>query len=386
MATIKQYSKKDGTKRWMFKTYLGINSVTGKQDTAMRRNFATRREAKAAMERVKVQYQNGELACQQQSNGDLFQEVFDLWKENYEYTVKESTFVKTVEQFKVHVLPEFGHKSMSSITVADVQKFINRKAKTYVKFRDLKIDIARIFEYAITLGIVDSNPAEKISIPRKVEKIDKVERKNYYSRDELKEFLKLCYEQQPFHIFMFFQLLSASGCRRGEILALEWCNVDFENQCIHIKQNLARGKDRRLYLDYPKTRHSKRTISLDLETMKYLDQWRSLQRQEMLKLGFNTLSNKNQLVFANQNNSFIQLSKPRTWMLQNIKKNNLREITVHGFRHTHATLLLEAGVAPKVISERLGHASIQITLDLYSHVTEKMETEVPNVFAKVMRD
>ncbi|WP_263853596.1 tyrosine-type recombinase/integrase [Lapidilactobacillus bayanensis] len=71
-------------------------------------------------------------------------------------------------------------------------------------------------------------------------------------------------------------------------------------------------------------------------------------------------------------------------MLQNICKNDLYEITIHGFRHTHATLLLEAGVAPKVISERLGHASIQITLNLYAHVTEKMETAVPNIFATVM--
>ncbi|WP_231556756.1 tyrosine-type recombinase/integrase [Tetragenococcus muriaticus] len=84
------------------------------------------------------------------------------------------------------------------------------------------------------------------------------------------------------------------------------------------------------------------------------------------------------------NNEFIQLSKPRTWMLQNVRKNNLREITIHGFRHTHATLLLESGLQPKTVSERLGHTSTQITNDLYGHVTKRMEKEVPKVFASIM--
>ena len=103
----------------------------------------------------------------------------------------------------------------------------------------------------------------------------------------------------------------------------------------------------------------------------------------MFQLGYNTM-NDEQLVFSNIENSFLQVSKPRKWMLQTIQKNNLKEISIHGFRHTHATLLLEAGVSPKVISERLGHSSIQITLDLYSHVTEEMEREVPDIFANAV--
>src|SRR5699024_2437310 len=114
-----------------------------------------------------------------------------------------------------------------------------------------------------------------------------------------------------------------------------------------------------------------------------LKQWHTKQRQYLLQFRHNTLSPK-QLVFSTIENSVIQLSKPRTWMLRKVNKNKLREITIHGFRHTHATLLLEAGVEPKTISERLGHSTIQITLGLYSHVTKKMEKESSNVFAKIM--
>lgn len=384
MATIKQYTKKDGTKCWEFKTYLGINPDTGKQDTAMQRGFPSRREAKVAMERIITQYRNGEWNHAAKSKTETFQSVYDMWQVNYELTVKESTFVKTTEQFRVHVLPVFGKKPLDKITVAEIQHFINAKMQTYKKYRELVYDISRIFKYAINLNIVTMNPTTRITVPKVQEDVTKVVKDNYYTREELSTFLATCKAQQPLHVYTFFQLLSASGCRMGEILGLEWQNVDFDEQCIHITQTLARGKERRLYLGPPKTKNSKRTVSLDPDTMTVLHQWQDLQRVEMLKLGFNVATNSHQLVFANQNNSFVQLSKPRTWMRQNMKKNDLREITVHGFRHTHATLLLEAGVEPKVISERLGHRSIQITLDLYSHVTKKMETSVPGIFAAVL--
>lgn len=383
MAKFKQYTKKDGTKWWMFMAYLGLDPTTGKQVNTTKRNFATKREATASYDRLKVQFQSGELFEAKDSKATKFRAVFDMWKENYEYTVKESTFVKTVQQYEVHILSVFGDKYIDKITVAELQKFANKKVKTYKKYRDLINDISRIYEYAIKMELIKDNPIKRITIPRRKEDVGIEKRRNYYTKEELQQFLTLCQEQQPHYVFTFFQLLSASGCRQGELLGLEWRNVDFENKCIHIVQTLARGKNDRLYMEQPKTKHSKRTVSLDDYTLSILKQWQSGQKERLVKLGHKS-KREHQLVFANEENECYQLSKPRAWMLQNIRKNDLYEITIHGFRHTHATLLLEAGVAPKVISERLGHASIQITLNLYAHVTEKMETAVPNIFATVM--
>lgn len=385
MATIKQYELKNGNKRWMFQIYLGLDPLTGKQKNAMQRGFPTKREAKAAMDRVQAQYNSGEKPTAE-TTGETFEDVYEMWKVNYELTVKESTFVKTTEQFRLHVIPTFGKILISQITVLQIQKFINSKVNVYKKYKDLIMDLSRIFEYAINLDLITNNPTKRITMPKPKPEIDEEKRQNYYTKEELNHFLQTCREQQPFRFFTFFQLLAASGCREGEVLGLEWRNIDFENRCIHIVQGVARGKDRRLYLEVPKTKHSKRVVSLDPTTMAILSEWRTRQKVDLLKLGFNVTANERQLVFANENNSLVQLSKPRTWMLQNMKKNNLREITIHGFRHTHATLLLEAGVEPKVISERLGHASIKITLDLYSHVTKRMETAVPGVFESVMEE
>lgn len=104
--------------------------------------------------------------------------------------------------------------------------------------------------------------------------------------------------------------------------------------------------------------------------MNILKKWRLEQRKWLLTLGINTLS-KNQLVFSNQKNEYLQLSKPRKWLEVIIKQNNLKRITIHGLRHTHASLLLEAGANIKDVQERLGHSSIQITMDLYIHITDK---------------
>ena len=381
MATFKQYTKKDGTKLWMFKTYLGTDA-NGKQITTTRRNFNTKKEAQLALSRLKVQFEKGEYNKPKEDRY-TFNQVFEIWKNNYELTVKESTFVKVMSQYEFHILPIFGSKYIDSISVIDIQNYANDKVNEFVNYRNLITNISRIFDYAVNIGLIDANPTKRISIPKRKISVGDNKKQNYYTKIELKQFLDLSRKQQPYYIYAFFQLLAYSGCRKGEILGLQWRSVSFKDNHINIIQTLASGKDNRLYLEQPKTKHSKRIVSLDKQTMEVLKHWKKEQRKMMFQLGYNTM-NDEQLVFSNIENSFLQVSKPRKWMLQTIHKNNLKEISIHGFRHTHATLLLEAGVSPKVISERLGHSSIQITLDLYSHVTEEMEREVPDIFANAV--
>ena len=381
MATFKQYTKKDDTKLWMFKTYLGTDA-NGKQITTTRRNFNTKKEAQLALSRLKVQFEKGEYNKPKEDRY-TFNQVFEIWKNNYELTVKESTFVKVMSQYEFHILPIFGSKYIDSISVIDIQNYANDKVNEFVNYRNLITNISRIFDYAVNIGLIDANPTKRISIPKRKISVGDNKNQNYYTKTELKRFLDLSRKQQPYYIYAFFQLLAYSGCRKGEILGLQWRSVSFKDNHINIIQTLASGKDNRLYLEQPKTKHSKRIVSLDKQTMEVLKHWKKEQRKMMFQLGYNTM-NDEQLVFSNIENSFLQVSKPIKWMLQTIHKNNLKEISIHGFRHTHATLLLEAGVSPKVISERLGHSSIQITLDLYSHVTEEMEREVPDIFANAV--
>src|SRR5699024_3491814 len=163
MATFKQYEKKDGTKAWQFRTYLGKNKFTGKDILTTRQGFKTKKEAQLALNRLLMEYESGEYN-RPKNDSKTFQEVFDLWKVNYELTVKESTYVKAISQYKVHTLPVFGSCMIDEITSVDIQKFANANVNKFVKYRDFITDISRIFEFAIQMGIVKDNPTKRITI------------------------------------------------------------------------------------------------------------------------------------------------------------------------------------------------------------------------------
>ena len=113
---------------------------------------------------------------------------------------------------------------------------------------------------------------------------------------------------------------------------------------------------------------------MDDKTLGILKKWKAEQKRIMLLLGHN-VSQPKQLIFSNWENTFIEFSQPRKWKNTVAKEANLPCITIHGFRHTHATMLLEARATTKDVQMRLGHARIQITMDLYIHITDKRTRE-----------
>jgi integrase len=137
----------------------------------------------------------------------------------------------------------------------------------------------------------------------------------------------------------------------------------------------------RLLIQTPKTATSKRTIVLDAITLSMLSTWRKRQAMDFLKLGYNTM-NEDQLIFPNTKNELMIPTKPDQKLDRMIKKNGLNRITVHGFRHTHCSLLFEAGASIKEVQDRLGHADIQTTMNIYAHVTEKAKEKTAEKFAK----
>lgn len=137
-------------------------------------------------------------------------------------------------------------------------------------------------------------------------------------------------------------------------------------------------------INTPKTKHSHRTISLDAKTITLLKEWKKEQQVKSLILGFNTLNN-DQLIFPNNRNEIHDPTITSQWLRCVYKNNNtLTKIGAHGFRHTHASLLFEAGIPLKEVQVRLGHADIQTTANIYTHVTEKKKEQTGNKFANFM--
>ncbi len=123
---------------------------------------------------------------------------------------------------------------------------------------------------------------------------------------------------------------------------------------------------------------------MDNQTLEILKTWKKNQKQDYLVLGYNTLQ-KDQLVFSNEKNEFLQPTKTRKWILQAQKKYHLKQITTHGLRHTHCSLLFEAGASIKEVQDRLGHSDIKTTMNIYTHVTQKAKEEAIQKFESYLQ-
>lgn len=382
MATITQYTKKDGSKAWLFQVYLGVNELTGKDMRTTKRGFSTRKEAKFELSKLLLDVKKNGFGQQKKT---LYSDFYKLWFAQYKNTVRESTWVKTEELFRLHILPQFEGMYIDKINVLLCQKIINNWFKlTVARCPRLKSYSSNVFEYAISLGIISSNPMASVKIPKKKGTIEKETIPNFYEREELITFLNHVRDDQDTHVYVFFRLLAFSGFRKGEALALTWDDINFNDNTISITKTLTAGVNNRPFINSPKTKKSIRTISMDPQTMAILKKWRASQKIILLQFGHNTIS-KNQLVFSTHRyNSYYTPGTPRKWMLETVKEYGLKQITIHGFRHTHCSLLFEAGASIKEVQERLGHSDIKTTMNVYAHVSKKNKEETALKFAQFM--
>ena len=381
MAKFEQYEKKNGTKAWLFQTYLGVDEVTGKEVRTTRRGFSSLKEAK--VEERKVQHDFLTNGFQKKST-TTFKEAYEMWFIQYKNTVKESTWAKTGEMFVNHILPAYGDLRIEKIDVKYCQKIINQWFDhTKTKYKRMHNYVSSVFEYAISLGIVSDNPTKKVTVPKVMEEVKEETEFNYYTKEELIEFLDLIKKSNNLKAYTVFHLLAFSGLRQGELLALTWSDINFELKTLTVSKTLTRGENSRLIVLPPKTKKSARTMALDDGTLSILKTWRKVQRTEALTVGFNTMS-KDQLIFTNIDNGFLSPAKPRKWLVAIQEQYNLKKITVHGFRHTHCSLLFEAGAAIPEVQERLGHTDVKTTLNIYTHVTKKTKKETALKFAKYL--
>ena len=382
--SIESYQLKSGEKRYRFQMYLGVDPLTGKEQRTTRRGFKTKKEAELAIARIKLEISKGTFRKQ---HVETYQELYDLWVVQYEKSVEESTFVKTTALFKNHILPSMGNYKIEKITIDICQKHVNEWAGKLKRFRMLKSYAAKILDFAIKRGFIQTNPFPHVESPvtakQKSMIVDEEEApENFYTREQLVEFLSCLEAENNYKVYAFFRLLAFSGMRKGEALALTWNDLDFTTNELRINKALSRGKDNQLYVKSTKTGVA-RTIKMDDKTMSILKEWKKRQKQDYLILGFNTMQPK-QLVFSNEVNEFVQPTKTRKWIIQIQKKYKLGTITTHGLRHTHCSLLFEAGANVKEVQDRLGHSDVKTTLDIYTHVTKKAKEETILKFASYL--
>ncbi|MBF4501196.1 site-specific integrase [Savagea sp. SN6] len=376
---IKKYTLKNGEIRYKFQVYLGTNELTGKQERTTRRGFKSKKQAELELARIKLQVANKEF---RQRKIETFNDVYNLWIIQYEKTVEESTFVKTEGIFKNHILPSLGAYKIDKITIEVCQEALNEWSNKLKRYAMVKSYASKVFDFAVKRDYISRNPFQYVELPRKKHDLisNKVSEKNFYTKEQLLEFLYLLEKENNRMAYVFFRLLAFTGMRKGEAFSLTWGDVNFKKNELHINKALSRGKDNKLYVKSTKT-NDVRNIIIDSATIDILKEWKKYQQDNF---DYINTHHESQLIFSNSNNQFIQPSMTRKWIRQVQLKYDLKQITTHGLRHTHCSLLFEAGASLKEVQDRLGHSDIQTTMNIYTHVTEKAQEEAINKFSNYL--
>lgn len=256
---------KNGKKNYFFKIYLGINPLDGQPKTTTRRNFKTQKEAERAYTKMKYEVQNGNYFKQR---AETYQEVYDLWIQQYERSVQESTFVKTSGIFRNHILPSIGKYRITQMNFNVCQKHVNEWADKLKGANKVKSYASLVMDHAIKIGYIQTNPFALVEITKrpKVFKdgfdVEDEKLENFYNKEQLIELLECIKDEYNTKVYTLFHLLAYSGMRKSEALALTWKDIDFKSNEIRIIKAIGRGKDSKLYLKPTKTEQD-RTIKMD---------------------------------------------------------------------------------------------------------------------------
>lgn len=276
--------------------------------------------------------------------------------------VRNSTIHNYLKNINTWILPQLGDLEVDNITRKNLQSFITEFASTHKQNTVINITkpISGSLKWAEENGYIDSSPWKNIKIPK-----DFSEKEiEVFTKDEISLLLEAKHYQQIKKDMII--LGYRTGMRIGEILTLRWEDINFNDRFLTVKRTLSGYENNTPEITEPKTRKSRRRIDLDEITLKMLND------RKGVKEGY-VFCKKDGSVYSRQ-----AINLPRM-----CKSVGIEPRSFHALRHTHATVLLAAGVNPKIVQERLGHAKITTTLDTYSHLIPGMQHVAVDVFNRM---
>jgi integrase len=384
LAYLRQYETSDG-KRWLFKTIAGIDPATGKRKHVTRQGFKTKAEAERILMEMKLSLANGTYL---KPENFTFGYVYEEWFAHHSKTLKITSQRFTICKFKKHILPMFGSFKIKDIKRAYCQKKIDELALIMKSVNDIKIQINLVFKYALKVEYIAKNPMEYVTVPKQqhefIKNDDESIERNYWRKDEVKQFLSITLNELSLSDYVLFHLMIHTGARKGEILALSWNDIDFKSKSVKFTKTLIFDNNKHI-LQTSKTKASKRVISLDDRTISLLNKLRISQKAEYMARR-KYIKEQTDFVFVRDDFKPRRLAYPNDKLESIIRSHSLHSITVHGLRHTHASLLFEAGASIKEVQERLGHTDVKMTMNIYTHVTETVKEQTAQKFLEYMEN
>lgn len=331
-----------------------------------------------------------EEECRSMSMGGMVRfEIFaEDWFSEYAKPNLRNTTYNFLYHQRLRVYRAIGGTSMEKITVRQLQEFINslsRDGANEINGKPLSPKTIRhvlglvsdIFAYAVRMGIVRDNPCGRVVLPKLVRKEKKI-----YTVEETVRLMELL-RNEPIKYRAFYYLLIYSGCRRGELLGLEWQDVDFSNCLISIRRTSCYTPDRGTYTDTTKTEHSKRTLKLPQEVMDILCELREFQLRQADIFGDKWVETGR--LFTKENGEPQHPNTSYHWLEKFCARNGLPFHGIHSFRHLFASLLVGNGVDIVTVSGVLGHSAVSTTSNIYCHMLENARVMASDTITSALR-
>jgi integrase len=298
------------------------------------------------------------------------------WLPVVQTRLRPGTWVEYGRKVETHLIPAIGQVPLQQLTTAMLNALYQQLLQRGVGPRTVQYvhaTIRKALNDAVRWGLLVRNPANHAAAPRP----HRTELRTW-TADELHSFLESVRSDR---LHAAWQLAALTGMRRGEVLGLRWADLDLEAGWLSVRQTLV-VVDNQPRISEPKTARGRRRIALDAETVAALRAHHTAQAAERLAAGPNWPNNG--LVFTRPDGAPLHPEYVRRQFDRLIQRAGLPRVHLHDLRHTHATLALQAGVHPKVISERLGHATVAMTLDIYSHAIPALQQDAAATVAALI--
>ena len=367
-------------KTWEYRFEMA--SVNGKRKQKSKGGFRTKADALKAGTEALNEYNS--IGIVRVNSEMSVADFFTDWQKTVD--LKETSLALNDLIIRKHIIPELGKYKMGAVTHSTLQRFINKKSEiySYNYMQNMRRVLNSAFKYAYEkLEIIKRNPSVNLSIPRTAAK--KVCEVRAYTIDECLQFMEMAKSYRPAYIVLYIAFFT--GMRTGEIMGLQWEDIDYEQSVIHIRHNavyVSSTEGNYNVLTVPKTESSCGDVPIGDNLKRFLKEVEIEQKENMLRYGQYYYRNytddngtlyatnerkdgEHNLVIRQENGKFVN----RSCLYRNLRERLPKGFRIHNFRHTQATILLQEGVPIKEVQSRLRHASVRTTLDIYAEATQK---------------
>lgn len=385
MATYKNISSIQSKPNWRATVSLGYTN--GKKNIERKQGFKTKKEAEAWVTEILSKKNKGFIAPTE--GNTLFKDYILKWFDEYKSKhISINTRTNYKSRIDTHIMPKLGSYKLNKITNAIIQDFYNSLIGEGLKPSSVKKimeTVNGVLKYAQKSKLIYNLPTDIEKQPMNKPKVE------FWTKEEIDFYLNKIrgsYLYTPILIEIF------TGLRVGELCGLRWCDIDFEDRYLTVNNQVIYDRETKMlvFSQILKTDKSYRKISLPKILIDYLNSI----RDNALDTDFIVLNREGTMCNPrNLSMNFTKSISKYKKSFQDIKETNpginasdymqLKQITFHALRHTHATLLIFNGENIKVISERLGHKNISTTLDTYTHVMEDMKNNTADLLDSIFR-